>query len=58
MSSNNRIELTGFLGLDAKLVEKEDKKFVALRVATTDSYKDGVHQKVWGSQTDVSRQLF
>lgn len=40
MSSNNRVELTGFLGLDAKLIEKEDKKFVALRVATTDSYKD------------------
>jgi single-strand DNA-binding protein len=38
--SNNRVELTGFLGQDAKLIEQEGKKFVALSIATTDSYKD------------------
>lgn len=42
--SNNRVELTGFLGQDAKLIEQEGKKFVALSIATTDSYKDDAGQ--------------
>lgn len=41
MAINNRIELHGHLGADAKLVGKEGKTFVALRVATTDSYPVG-----------------
>lgn len=41
MAINNRIELHGHLGMDAKTVEKEGKSFIVLRVATTDSYPVG-----------------
>lgn len=51
MSSNNRVELTGFLGNDPKVIEKEGKKFVALRLATTDSYKDDSGQ--WQDKESV-----
>ncbi|GAB3967717.1 hypothetical protein GCM10028806_10520 [Spirosoma terrae] len=51
MPSNNRVELTGFLGQDAKLIEKNGKKFVALNVATTDSYKDDSGQ--WQDKESV-----
>lgn len=51
MSSNNRIELTGFLGNDPKVIEKEGKKFVALRLATTDSYRDDSGQ--WQDKESV-----
>lgn len=51
MPSNNRVELTGFLGKDAKLIEKNGKKFVALNVATTDSYKDDSDQ--WQDKESV-----
>lgn len=40
MARNNRVELHGFLGQDAKIIETDGKTFVALRIATTDSYKD------------------
>lgn len=40
MARNNKIELHGFLGQDAKVIESDGKSFVSLRVATTDSYKD------------------
>lgn len=40
MTRNNRVELHGFLGQDAKNIEADGKTFVALRIATTDSYKD------------------
>ncbi len=40
MARNNKIELHGFLGHDAKVIESDGKTFVSLRVATTDSYKD------------------
>lgn len=40
MARNNKIELHGFLGQDAKVIESDGKIFVSLRVATTDSYKD------------------
>lgn len=40
MARNNKIELHGFLGQDAKVIESDGKTFVSLRVATTDSYKD------------------
>lgn len=51
MSSNNRVELTGFLGNDPKVIDKEGKKFVALRLATTDSYKDDSGQ--WQDKESV-----
>ncbi len=38
MAYNCKIELNGNLGADAKLLEKEGKNFVALRIATRDSY--------------------
>ena len=43
MAYNCKIELNGNLGADAKIIEKNGKTFVALRVATQDSYpvKDG-----------------
>lgn len=38
MAYNCKIELNGNLGQDAKVLESNGKKFVALRVATTDNY--------------------
>lgn len=48
MAYNCKIELNGNLGDDAKIIEKDGKSFVALRVATTDSYpkKEG-DNTVW-----------
>lgn len=46
MAINNRIELHGHLGMDAKTVEKEGKSFVVLRVATTDSYPIGQGEEI------------
>jgi single-strand DNA-binding protein len=40
MAQNNRVELTGNLGKDPRIIEKDGKQFAALSVATTDSYKD------------------
>lgn len=40
MAYNCKVELDGALGKDATIIEKDGKTFVALRVATTDSYKD------------------
>lgn len=38
MAYNCKVELNGAIGQDAKLIEKDGKTFVALRVATKDSY--------------------
>ncbi|MCA0235848.1 MAG: single-stranded DNA-binding protein [Bacteroidetes bacterium] len=38
MANNCKIELTGYLGNDPKSITKNGKTFIALRVATTDSY--------------------
>ncbi|WP_051041184.1 single-stranded DNA-binding protein [Fibrisoma limi] len=38
MGFNNRVELTGFLGDDPNVIEKDGKTFLALSLATTDSY--------------------
>jgi len=48
MAYNCKIELNGNLGADPKIIEKEEKTFVALSVATTDSYpkKEG-DKTVW-----------
>lgn len=40
MAYNCKIELNGNLGADAKVIEKNGKTFVALRVATKDSYPE------------------
>jgi single stranded DNA-binding protein len=41
MAINNKIELNGYLGKDAKSVKtKNDKSFIILSVATTDSYPE------------------
>lgn len=42
MANNNRVELNGNLGQDAKTIESNGKKFISLSLATTDSYKDEV----------------
>lgn len=38
MATNCKIELNGFLGADPKSISKNGKTFIALRVATTDTY--------------------
>lgn len=38
MATNFKIQLSGFLGSDPKIVTKNGKNFVILNVATTDSY--------------------
>ncbi|MEL6659541.1 MAG: single-stranded DNA-binding protein [Bacteroidota bacterium] len=40
MAYNNNVKLTGNLGGEAKIIEGENKTFAALRLATTDTYKD------------------
>lgn len=40
MAYNNTVKLIGNLGAEAKVIEGEHKTFAALRLATTDSYKD------------------
>lgn len=40
MAINNKIELNGYLGQDAKSITKDGKSFIALRIATTDSYPE------------------
>ncbi len=54
MAINNRIELHGHLGADAKTVDKDGKVFVALRVATTDSYPVGQGEETqWKNRETV-----
>ncbi|MFN4254409.1 MAG: single-stranded DNA-binding protein [Saprospiraceae bacterium] len=38
MAKNFKIELSGYLGSDPKIISKNGKHFVVLSVATTDSY--------------------
>lgn len=40
MAYNNTVKLIGNLGAEAKIIEGENKTFAALRIATTDTYKD------------------
>lgn len=48
MAYNSKVELNGILGKDPKVIEKDGKTFVSLRIATTDSYpaKEG-DQTIW-----------
>ena len=46
MSNNNRVELSGHLGADPKVIGKDDKTFLVLRLATTDSYPVGQGEEV------------
>ncbi len=40
MAYNNTVKLIGNLGAEAKIIEGENKTFAAMRIATTDTYKD------------------
>lgn len=40
MAYNNTVILTGNMGAEAKIIEKEKTTFAAFSLATTDSYKD------------------
>ena len=40
MAINNTVTLIGNIADEAKIIEGENKRFAALRIATTDSYKD------------------
>lgn len=40
MAINCKVELSGYLGQDPKTINKNGKSFIALRVATTDSYPE------------------
>lgn len=40
MAINNKVTLIGNIADEAKIIEGENKKFAALRIATTDTYKD------------------
>ena len=55
MAYNANVELNGNLGTDAKLITKDGKSFVALRLATQDSYpvKEGDTTTWKDSQTTL-----
>ena len=54
MAINNRVELHGHLGADPKTIGKDDKTFLVLRVATTDSYPVGKGEDVkWKDRETV-----
>ncbi len=40
MAINNSVTLIGNLGSEADIIETENTTFAAVRIATTDSYKD------------------
>ncbi|MBK9505578.1 MAG: single-stranded DNA-binding protein [Chitinophagales bacterium] len=54
MANNNKVQLTGFLGYDPKVIDKDGKIFVTLSIATTDSYlvKEGGEMK-WEDKETV-----
>lgn len=55
MAINCKIQLSGFLGQDAKTITKDGKSFVVLRVATTDSYpvKDSKGEVKWKDKESI-----
>ncbi len=54
MAINNRVELHGHLGADPKVIGKDDKTFLVLRLATTDSYPVGQGEEVkWKDRETV-----
>lgn len=55
MAINCKIQLSGYLGQDAKTITKDGKSFVVLRVATTDSYptKDSKGEVKWKDKESV-----
>lgn len=54
MAINNRVELHGHLGADPKVIGKDDKTFLVLRLATTDSYPVGQGEDVkWKDRETV-----
>ncbi len=54
MAINNRVELHGHLGAEPKVIGKDDKTFLVLRLATTDSYPVGQGEDVkWKDRETV-----
>lgn len=55
MAINCKVQLSGYLGQDAKTVNKDGKSFVVLRVATTDSYstKDSKGETKWKDRESI-----
>lgn len=54
MAINNRVELHGHLGADPKVIGKDDKTFLVLRLATTESYPVGQGEDVkWKDRETV-----
>lgn len=54
MAINNRVELYGHLGADPKIISNGDQTFLALRLATTDSYPIGQGEEVkWKDRETV-----
>jgi single stranded DNA-binding protein len=58
MAINNRVELHGHLGADPKIIGTGDKTFIALSVATTDSYPVGHGEDVkWKERETVWHEV-
>ena len=54
MANNNRVELSGHLGADPKVIGKDDKTFLVLSLATTDSYQVGQGEDVkWKNRETI-----
>lgn len=54
MANNNRVELSGHLGADPKVIGKDDKTFLVLSLATTDSYPVGQGEDVkWKNRETI-----
>lgn len=51
MAINNTVTLTGNLGSEAKIIETDNRTFVAVSIATTDSYKD--KDEVWQNKETI-----
>lgn len=61
MTKNNKIELSGFLGSDAKSVNKGEKSFVVLNLATTDSYpvaNEKTGEVTWKDRETIWHEIF
>ncbi len=52
MAINNIVTLIGNTGSEAKILEKEGKRFAAFSLATTDSYKDSQTEE-WKDKTTL-----
>lgn len=55
MAINCKVELSGYLGQDPKTITKNGKSFIALRIATNDSYpvKDDKGETKWKDKETI-----